>query len=50
MDYQSRDNFGNLLLRSFSVFGIITILSGFVLYAVSSPALRRRKRKTAAAQ
>lgn len=35
MDYQGRDNFGNLLLRLFSVVGIVTILSGFALYFVS---------------
>lgn len=35
MDYQERDNFGNILLRVFSVAGIVTILSGFALYFVS---------------
>lgn len=34
MDYQGRDNIGNLLLRLFSVVGIVTILSGFALYFV----------------
>lgn len=32
MDYEGRDNFNNLLLRVFSIFGLITILSGFMLY------------------
>jgi len=32
MDYQGRDNFGNLLLRIFSVLGLITILTGFILF------------------
>jgi hypothetical protein len=32
MDYESRDNFNNTLLRIFSIFGLITILSGFILY------------------
>ena len=32
MDYSSRDNFGNILLRIFSVLGLITILSGFLLF------------------
>jgi len=41
MDYESRDNFGNLLLRVFSVFGLLTVISGLVLFFVSSP---RRKR------
>ena len=36
MDYRSRDNFGNWLLRAFSIFGLITIASGFTLYVVSS--------------
>lgn len=36
MDYEGRDNFGNILLRIFSVFGLITVLSGFLLYFVSS--------------
>ncbi|MCC9166101.1 PepSY domain-containing protein [Pontibacter harenae] len=36
MDYQNRDNFGNLLLRIFSVIGVVTILSGFALYYISS--------------
>ena len=32
MDYQSRDRIGNTLLRIFSVLGLITILTGFMLY------------------
>jgi uncharacterized iron-regulated membrane protein len=35
MDYQGRDNFGNILLRVFSIAGMVTILSGFALYFVS---------------
>ncbi|MBX9781119.1 MAG: hypothetical protein K2X26_12300 [Chitinophagaceae bacterium] len=31
MDYKGRDNFGNILLRIFSVFGLLTVLSGFIL-------------------
>lgn len=37
MDYQTRDNFNNLLLRAFSLLGLITVMSGFLLFAVSSP-------------
>jgi uncharacterized iron-regulated membrane protein len=44
MDYQGRDNFNNWLLRIFSVFGVLTVLSGFVLYYVSSRAMRRPAR------
>ena len=36
MDYQSRDNIGNWLLRAFSVFGLFTICSGFTLFFISS--------------
>ncbi|MCK9404067.1 MAG: hypothetical protein M0Q26_11770 [Chitinophagaceae bacterium] len=36
MDYKGRDNFGNILLRAFSFFGLITVISGFTLYFVSS--------------
>ncbi|MCU0376416.1 MAG: hypothetical protein MUF24_14005, partial [Chitinophagaceae bacterium] len=32
MDYQERDNFNNWLIRIFSVFSLITLLSGFLLY------------------
>lgn len=42
MDYKSRDDFNNLLLRIFSVFGIITILSGFTLFFISSKWFRKK--------
>lgn len=45
MDYQGRDNFGNILLRVFSIFGLFTVLSGFVLYYVSSPSVRKVKKQ-----
>ena len=45
MDYEGRDNFGNILLRAFSIFGLFTVLSGFVLYYVSSPSVRKVKKK-----
>lgn len=35
MDYQSRDNLSNWLLRAFSIFGLFTIISGFTLFFVS---------------
>lgn len=41
MDYQGRDDFNNLLLRIFSLFGLFTVSSGFVLWAVSSSTLRK---------
>jgi hypothetical protein len=43
MDYQSRDNIGNWLLRAFSVFGLFTICSGFTLFFVSFRRLKKRK-------
>jgi hypothetical protein len=42
MDYQGRDNFNNLALRAFSVLGLVTVASGFVLFALTTPTLRRR--------
>lgn len=44
MDYESRDNINNWALRIFSIFGLITVVSGFVLYFVSSPTMRRIKK------
>lgn len=41
MDYKGRDDFNNWLLRLFSAFGLVTILSGFLLFWVS----RKRRRK-----
>lgn len=32
MDYEERDNIGNWLLRAFSIFGLLTISSGFALF------------------
>lgn len=45
MDFKQRDNINNYLLRGFSVLGILTILSGFTLFFISSPMLRRKIRK-----
>lgn len=36
MDYEGRDNFGNILLRIFSIFGLFTVVSGFVLFFISA--------------
>lgn len=35
MDYQTRDNLGNVLLRVFSIMGMFTIASGFLLFWLS---------------
>ncbi|KAA3440275.1 hypothetical protein [Rufibacter hautae] len=48
MDFQSRDNIGNVLLKAFSFFGLLTVLSGFLLYFVSSSAVRQAKKKPGA--
>lgn len=37
MDYEGRDNFNTWILRAFSLLGLITVLSGFTLWYVSSP-------------
>ncbi|WP_299434646.1 PepSY domain-containing protein [uncultured Aquimarina sp.] len=41
MDYEGRDNFNTIVLRVFSLLGLITVLSGFVLWYISSPTLRK---------
>lgn len=41
MDFNGRDNINNYVLRGFSILGIITVLSGFSLFLVSSRLLRR---------
>ena len=40
MDYNGRDNINNYILRGFSILGIITIFSGFLLFFVSSKFFR----------
>lgn len=44
MDYQSRDDINNTLLRIFSLLGLVTVLSGFVLWSISSPSLRQLRK------
>jgi uncharacterized membrane protein YkoI len=41
MDYQTRDNLGNWLLRAFSIFGLLTIFSGFTLFFISSKRFKK---------
>jgi hypothetical protein len=43
MDYNERDNINNTILRTFSVLGMITIISGFVLFYQSSRTIKRIK-------
>jgi len=42
MDFFGRDNFNNYLLRAFSILGIVTVFSGFLLFFVSSKFFRRK--------
>ena len=41
MDYEGRDDFNNTILRIFSLLGLITVMSGFSLWFVSSPTVRK---------
>ena len=41
MDYEGRDDFNNTVLRIFSLLGLITVMSGFSLWFVSSPTVRK---------
>lgn len=41
MDYDTRDNFNTIVLRAFSFLGLITVLSGFLLWFTSSPTIRK---------
>ena len=43
MDYEGRDNFNNMILRAFSVLGLITVSSGLLLFVVTSRPYRRRQ-------
>lgn len=45
MDYESRDDFNTTLLRAFSLLGLITVLSGFLLWFISSPTVRKLKKR-----
>ncbi|MCP4811790.1 MAG: PepSY domain-containing protein [Planctomycetaceae bacterium] len=44
MDYQGRDGFNHWLLRIVSAFGLLTVLTGYVLWLKTSPRWQRRKR------
>lgn len=41
MDYQGRDNFNSFALRAFSLLGLITVISGFLLWYISSPTISK---------
>ncbi|WP_268225650.1 PepSY domain-containing protein [Sinomicrobium oceani] len=46
MDYEGRDNFNTTVLRAFSLLGLITVLSGFLLWYTSSPTIRKINKRT----
>ncbi|MBC7000191.1 PepSY domain-containing protein [Cytophaga sp. FL35] len=45
MDYEGRDDFNTIVLRAFSILGLITVLSGFLLWYISSPTIRKIKKR-----
>lgn len=45
MDYETRDDFNNTLIRAFSVFGLLTVSSGFLLFFVTIKTKRKKKSK-----
>lgn len=45
MDYEGRDDFNTTILRAFSLLGLITVLSGFLLWYISSPSIRKLKKQ-----
>ena len=45
MDFETRDSITNWTLRIFSVLGLLTILSGLYLFFISSPTIRKLKKR-----
>ena len=43
MDYQGRDNFNHWVLKGVSVFGLVTVLSGFVLWFKTTRLFGRKR-------
>jgi uncharacterized iron-regulated membrane protein len=50
MDYKARDDINNYVLRAFSILGIVTILSGFILFFISSKSVARLFSRRASAR
>lgn len=46
LDLYGRDNINNYVLRAFSVLGLVTIFSGYLLFFITSPWFRKRKTGT----
>jgi hypothetical protein len=45
LDFYGRDNINNYVLRAFSVLGLVTIFSGYLLFFITSPWLRKYRGK-----
>lgn len=45
MDYSTRDHITNWVLRIFSVLGLLTIFSGFYLFYLTSPTIKKIKKR-----
>jgi hypothetical protein len=45
MDYSTRDHITNWVLRVFSILGLLTIFSGFYLFYLTSPTLKKIKKR-----
>lgn len=45
MDYTTRDHITNWVLRIFSILGLITIFSGFYLFYLTSPTIKKLKKR-----
>lgn len=45
MDYDTRDHITNWVLRVFSILGLVTIFSGFYLFFLTSPTIKKLRRK-----
>lgn len=45
MDYDGRDNFNTIVLRAFSLLGLVTVLSGFLLWYTSSKSVKKITKK-----
>ena len=44
MDYQGRDNFNHWVLKGVSIFGLVTVLTGFVLWFKTTRLFRRKSK------
>jgi len=47
LDLYGRDDINNWVLRIFSALGLVTLASGYVLFVITSPWLRKRRRSDA---